>query len=153
MDLRPIFFVIGVLLSILSLSMILPMLADFYFGEEDWKVFFVCIVITAFFGGSLILSNAGQKFDMNLRQAFLLTTMSWLVLVIFAALPFSLSELDMTFTDAFFEAMSGLTTTGATVINGLDVVCSSSVQNRLKTKKPLPEPHNLPAQSHYSTSR
>lgn len=120
MDIRPILFVIGVLLSIMSISMALPMLADFYFGSDDWKVFFVCIVITAFFGGSLILSNAGQKFDMGLRQAFLLTSMSWLALVIFAALPFTLCELNMSFTDAFFEAMSGLTTTGSTVITGLD---------------------------------
>lgn len=120
MDIRPILFVIGILLSIMSISMVLPMLADFYFGYDDWRVFFVCIVITAFFGGSLILSNSGQNFDMNLRQAFLLTTMSWLVLVVFAALPFKLSKLDMSFTDAFFEAMSGITTTGATVITGLD---------------------------------
>lgn len=120
MDLRPVFYVIGILLSILAASMILPMLADLYFGYDDWKVFFVCIVITGFFGGSMILSNAGQAFNMKLRQAFLLTTLSWLFLAVFAALPFTLSDMGMGFTDAFFEAMSGITTTGSTVIIGLD---------------------------------
>lgn len=120
MDLRPTLFVIGIFLSILSISMILPMLADLYFGYSDWKVFFFCIIVTAFFGGSLILSNTGVNFNMNVRQVFMFTTLSWLALVIFAALPFYFSELKMDFTNAFFESMSGITTTGATVIVGLD---------------------------------
>ena len=120
MDFRPILYVNGVLLVILSLSMILPMLADLYFGYDDWKVFFVCIVITAFFGGSLILSNTGYQFDITTRQAFLLINSSWVVLPAFGALPFWLSSLDMSVTDSFFEAMSGITTTGSTVITGLD---------------------------------
>lgn len=120
MDLRPILFVIGILLSILSLSMVIPMLADLYFGYSDWRVFFICIIITSFFGGSLILSNAGQTFHMNVRQAFLLTVLSWVSMALFGSLPFVLSELKMSFTDSFFESMSGITTTGFTVITGLD---------------------------------
>ncbi|GJL85370.1 MAG: Trk system potassium uptake protein [Micavibrio sp.] len=120
MDLRPVFYVIGIFLSIMSVSMVLPMLADMYTGYSDWQVFFVCIIITAFFGGSLVLSNAGKTFSISIRQAFLLTVLSWLSLATFAALPFCLSELEMSYTDAFFEAMSGITTTGSTVIVGLD---------------------------------
>lgn len=120
MDLRPVFYVIGVFLCILAASMVLPMLADLYTASADWKVFFLCIVITAFFGGSLVLSNSGQKFDISVRQAFLLTVLSWLILCIFGALPFYMSELNMSFADSFFESMSGITTTGATVITGLD---------------------------------
>ncbi len=96
------------------------MLADLYTGHEDWKVFLFCIVITAFFGGSLILSNSGQDFTISVRQAFLLTSTSWLTIAIFGALPFCFSELQLSYTDAFFEAMSGITTTGSTVITGLD---------------------------------
>ena len=120
MDFRPILHVIGILLIILSISLVFPMLADLYFGHEDWRVFFICIIVTAFFGGSFVLSNTGQIFEMNARQAFLLTICSWIVISLFAALPFKFSALDMSFTDAFFESMSGITTTGSTVIVGLD---------------------------------
>lgn len=120
MDLRPILFVIGVLLSIMSASMVFPMLADFYFGYDDWKSFFVCMVITSFFGGSLILSNRSDNFTLNARQTFVLTTFSWLALATFAALPFYLSKLNMSATDSFFEAMSGITTTGSTVMTNLN---------------------------------
>lgn len=96
------------------------MLADIYFGSDDWLVFLGCIVITSFFGGALILSNEGYKIDLSLRQAFLFTALSWLVLAIFASLPFYLSELKLSIADSFFESMSGITTTGSTVIVGLD---------------------------------
>lgn len=120
MDFRPILYINGILLSVLSLSMILPMMADLYFGYDDWKVFFTCIIITAFFGGALILSNTGHNFNITTRQAFLLTNTTWLILPTFGALPFWFSSLNMSITDSFFEAMSGITTTGSTVITGLD---------------------------------
>ena len=120
MDFRPIFYILGILLSVLSVSMVLPMLADIYWGNEDWKVFFLCIVITAFFGGSLVLSNAGFEIVLDLRQAFLMTFLSWIFMSLFAALPLTLSTLNLSFTDALFEAVSGITTTGSTVITGLD---------------------------------
>ena len=108
MDIRPVLYVSGMLLSIMSLSLILPMLADLYVGHSDWKVFFLCIIVTAFFGGSLVLSNAGQKFKMSIRQVFFLTFTSWMTIVTFGALPFRFSELNLSFTDAFFESMSGI---------------------------------------------
>lgn len=120
MDFRPVIYVIGLLLTVLSLGMVLPMLADLYTGNPDWKVFLLCIVITAFFGGSLVLSNTGLKLNINVRQAFMLTVLSWVAIALFGALPFYLSGLQMSFTDSFFEAMSGITTTGSTVITGLD---------------------------------
>ena len=120
MNIRPVLYIEGILLSVLSLSMIFPMLVDIYSGYEDWKVFFVCIVVTAFFGGSLILSNRGTKFNISTREAFLLTNATWIVLPAFGALPFLLSSLNMSITDSFFEAMSGITTTGSTVITGLE---------------------------------
>lgn len=120
LDLKPVLYVIGILLSILSVGLSVPMLTDIYMGHEDWKVFFLCSVITAFFGGSLILANSGYQLKINKRQAFLVTVLSWVCIAGFSALPFYLSALDMSFTDAFFEATSGITTTGSTVIIGLD---------------------------------
>ena len=120
MNIRPILYIEGILLSILSASMIFPMLADMYYGYNDWQVFFVCLVITAFFGGSLVLSNQGMQFNLSARDAFLLTNTTWILLPAFGSLPFWLSSLNMSATDSFFEAMSGITTTGSTVITGLD---------------------------------
>jgi len=100
--------------------MVLPMLADLYLGNQDWMVFCMCIVFMAFVGGALIFSNRGPKFSINRREAFFLTTSSWLVICAFGALPFYLCELQMPRVDAVFESVSGLTTTGATVIISLD---------------------------------
>lgn len=104
----------------MAISMVLPMMADLYFGHQDWKIFFISIVVTAFFGGSLILTNNSKNIEINTRQAFMLVFVTWLGLAVFAAIPFTASELEMSFTDSFFEAMSGITTTGSTVIVGLD---------------------------------
>jgi trk system potassium uptake protein TrkH len=119
-DLRPVLYVIGIFLSIQAASMIFPMLADLYMGSPDWKVFFLSMVITAFFGGALILSNAGHSSHVTIRQAFLLIFLSWIAITVFGALPFLLSELEMSFTDAFFETMSGVTTTGSTVMTDIN---------------------------------
>ena len=87
MDLRPVFYVIGILLSTLAISMVLPLLVDLGSGNPDWKVFFFCAMFTLFFGGALIVTNTGFNFEMTVRQAFLLTGASWIVLAAFAALP------------------------------------------------------------------
>ncbi|MFP4465377.1 MAG: TrkH family potassium uptake protein [Alphaproteobacteria bacterium] len=125
MNLRPVLYIQGLLLSILSISMVFPMLADIYFGYDDWKVFFVCIIFTAFFGGALVLSNRDIEFDISTRQAFILTNAAWIILPSFGALPFWLSSLGLSATDSFFEAMSGITTTGSTVITNLNYTPAS----------------------------
>lgn len=120
MDLRPILYVTGILLCTLAASMSLPILTDLYAGNDDWRIFFFSMSFTGFVGGALILTNTSQKFTMNMRQTFFLTTFSWIALAFAAAMPFALSDLNISFTDAVFEAVSGITTTGSTVIIGLD---------------------------------
>lgn len=120
MDIRPVLYVAGLFLGILSVSMFLPMLADFYSGSPDWKVFLLSMIVTGFFSGALVLSNTASSFTLNIRQSFFLMTLSWLLIAIFGALPFQFSELNLSYTDAFFESMSGITTTGSTVITGLE---------------------------------
>lgn len=117
---RPILYVNGILLSILSLTMLIPAAVDVAMSNPDWKTFAISSFFTAFFGITMILTNQGKIQNLNLRQAFVLTTTSWLVLTVFASLPFMFSDLEASFADSFFEAMSGLTTTGATVMVGLD---------------------------------
>lgn len=120
LDYRPILYVNGVLLVILATAMILPMLADFYFGYDDWQIFFVSMIVTAFSGGTLILSNMGFTFKPSIKQAFIITNSTWITLILFSAFPFWLSSMNMDITDSIFEATSGLTTTSSTVITGLD---------------------------------
>ena len=120
-DPRPILLVIGILLTTLGIAMLLPAAVDLSVGNTDWQVFLNSSLATTFIGVALWLANRGYRGDLNMQQAFILTTLSWVALVTFAALPFALSpSMNMTYTDAFFEAMSGLTTTGSTVIVGLD---------------------------------
>ena len=119
-DFRPIFLVLGYLLATLALVMMIPAAVDGFTGHADWQVFAVSGGLTLFIGVSLALTSRSGGARLSVRQAFIMTTLSWIVLTIFAALPFAFSELNLSVTDAFFEAMSGITTTGATVITGLD---------------------------------
>jgi trk system potassium uptake protein len=121
-DLRPILVVLGILLIILALFMIPPMVADMAAGHADWQVFLAAGAVTLFTGVSLVLMNQGHRdAELTGRQAFLLTSLVWVVVALFAALPLAFSELDLTAADAVFESVSGITTTGATVIVGLEL--------------------------------
>ncbi|PIE07968.1 MAG: potassium transporter TrkH [Rhodobacterales bacterium] len=120
-DLRPIVYVIGLVTAILGATMLVPMLVDLYFGSPDWMVFLSTATITMVVGGSLALAtfNTARQ-GLTIQQTFLLTTLIWIALPVFAALPFALGALGARPVDAMFEAMSGLTTTGSTVLQGLD---------------------------------
>ena len=120
LDFRPILYIIGILLTTLAVAMCAPMLADLITGHPDWQVFAGSAGLTAFIGVTLMLTTMAPPARMSVRQAFILTTTSWVAMTFFAALPFAFADLDLNFTDAFFEAMSGLTTTGSTVITTLD---------------------------------
>ena len=121
MKIAPIIYLIGLLLCILSLFMIIPALVDWFYGNDDWPAFVGASLITLFVGSICYLSNKGIVTEhLELRQAFLLTNSAWISIALFGSIPFMLSEIDMSFTDAIFESTSGITTTGATVINNLD---------------------------------
>ncbi|MEL7132456.1 MAG: TrkH family potassium uptake protein [Pseudomonadota bacterium] len=120
-DLRPVGYVIGLLVAALGLAMILPLLVDVAEGRGHWPVFAECAILTVLIGGLIALSCQNSvKEGLTIQQTFLLTTGVWLALPIFGALPFVLGATEARFVDAFFEAMSGLTTTGSTVLSGLD---------------------------------
>jgi len=100
-------------------AMAFPAIADLAVGNGDWQVFAASGAVTVFAAGVLVLGNRGPL-ELGVRQAFMLTTLSWITLSIFGALPLMLSDLRLSYADAFFESMSGLTTTGSTVLIGLD---------------------------------
>lgn len=121
-DMRPIAMVIGIVLLVIAAAMLPPMLVDLAAGHPDWQVFFLSAALTAFVGLSLVLMTrgSGSGAELTVRQGFLLTTLIWFTTTVFAAVPLYYSSLGLGLADAFFEAMSGITTTGSTVVSGLD---------------------------------
>ena len=121
MELRPVGYVIGLLVAALGGTMLIPFAVDLYDGLGHWPVFLEASVITILIGGLVALAcSNGVKSGLTIQQTFILTTGVWLALPLFGALPFALGATDSSYTDAFFEAMSGLTTTGSTVLSGLE---------------------------------
>ena len=119
LQLRPIILTLGLLLCALAAAMAIPAIVDAADANDHWRVFFASAVFTAFVGGLMVLATVrDEPFKFGVKEAFLLTTLAWLFTASFAAVPFI--GVGLTYTDAFFESMSGLTTTGATVIVGLD---------------------------------
>ena len=116
---KTVFFAIGVLLITLGTFMLIPFFVQFIYDERN-GTFLSSASITIFIGILLVLTNLEENKKLNLQQAFLLTTLSWLSIAIFGCIPFLLSNLNLSVVDAFFESMSGITTTGSTVITNLD---------------------------------
>jgi trk system potassium uptake protein TrkH len=121
MDLRPVGYVIGLLVAVLGAAMLVPLLVDLAEGRGQWPVFLQSGAITILGGTAIALACAsGVREGLTIQQTFLLTSSVWLALPLFGAIPFVLGDTDARVVDAVFEAMSGLTTTGATVFTGLD---------------------------------
>jgi trk system potassium uptake protein TrkH len=121
LDLRPVAYVNGLLLVALGVTMLGPMLADLAAGNDHWQVFAQTAIITGLTGILIALASSnGVTAGLNLRQTFVLTSSVWLLLPLFGALPFVMGATGSSLTDAFFEAASGITTTGSTVLVGLE---------------------------------
>lgn len=121
LDMRPVGYVIGLMIMTLGLTMFLPMLVDIAEGRGHWTVFAESAILTVLIGGLMALAcRNGVREGLTIQQTFLLTTGVWVALPMFGALPFLFGETDLRLVDAVFEAMSGLTTTGSTVLAGLD---------------------------------
>ena len=119
---RFVLFVDGLLLLGLAMVMILPMAVDMAHGSSEWRAFGSSIMVTGFAGGLLALINRGYRPAMNQRAGYLLTVSAWLFVGTFGTLPLFLSVEGFSFTDAYFEALSALTTTGSTIIEDLDLL-------------------------------
>jgi trk system potassium uptake protein TrkH len=116
-----IFFAIGIFLSGIACTMLAPGLVDFLSGDINWIAFALSGPITLFSGLLLVLANRpSERFVLSLRDTFVLTAFSWIAIAIYAALPFIFSNDTVSHTDSFFEAISGLTTTGASIMQGVD---------------------------------
>ncbi|MBF96719.1 MAG: Trk system potassium uptake protein TrkI [Alphaproteobacteria bacterium MarineAlpha9_Bin4] len=118
-NLKIIFFILGVLVSVLSLSMIIPLALNF-FVYGSFYVFFSSFLISSFFGFSLILAFRNNDKKIGVNDTIIVTVLSLPVLCFFASLPFYFDHNILKFSDAFFEATSGLTTTGASIYDNVE---------------------------------
>ena len=116
---KTVFYTLGTLLIILGIFMLIPVIIQLIYNELD-SGFISASIITIIFGILFFLSNLDHDKNIDLPQAFILTALSWLSIALFGSLPFIFSELNLSFTDAFFESMSGITTTGSTILINLD---------------------------------
>lgn len=122
-DLRPVGYVIGLLIATLGAVMLIPMAVDIAQDDPHWFAFLESAIITGAAGGILALAcRNDERKALTLHQSFVLTAGIWLTAPLFGSLPLMLGAPGLGFTDAYFEAMSGVTTTGATVIVGLDAL-------------------------------
>jgi len=120
--LRIIGFIIGIFLITLAVGMAVPMATLVIFERTgDMPSFLWSSLITFIAGLALVVPGRPEHVHLRPRDMYLLTVSSWLVVCVFAALPFLLTQ-HISYTDAFFESMSGITATGATVLSGLDTM-------------------------------
>jgi trk system potassium uptake protein TrkH len=120
-NIQPTLFTIGLFLTCLAVMMAAPALLDYIHHDINWQAFALSSVITGFIGLLVTFANKPKgSVQMSIRETFLLTAFSWIIVAIFSAFPFILSNSTNTLVDSFFEAVSGLTTTGASVMMGVD---------------------------------
>ena len=118
---KTVFFTLGILQIILGIFMLIPIITQFIYDEVD-SSFFGASIVTIVFGTLFFLSNLDHDKKLNLQQAFLLTALSWLSIAVFGSLPFIFSSVKFSPINAFFESMSGITTTGSTIIANLEII-------------------------------
>ncbi|MGC3873757.1 TrkH family potassium uptake protein [Halomonas sp. GXIMD04776] len=126
MSLRVTLRILGVLLMVFSLTLVPPTLISLLFHDTVWDAFVIAMAITFATGAVVYLPNHRARKELRTRDGFLITVLFWSVLGLFGSLPLMLaSDPALSWTDAIFESFSGLTTTGATVITGIDLLPDS----------------------------
>jgi len=116
---KTVFFIIGTLLIILGIFMLVPYWVQIFYKENSHS-FLSSSFITILIGVLFVLANLQEEYQLNLKQTFLFSTLAWISIASFGALPFILSDINFSISDSFFESMSGITTTGSTVVTNLD---------------------------------
>ncbi len=110
---QPVWMICGYFVSLLGIAMLFPAAVDIYYNHAKWSIFISSAIVSLFIGVSLFLANRGKIKDISIQQAYLITVISWVAVAGLAALPFMLYG--TYWTDALFEAASGISTTGASI--------------------------------------
>ncbi len=121
-NLKPIALVIGTVICAAGFFLLIPLITEVVYKTESWQSYAVPILLYIIVGGSLVIINKNVDLKISLKEAFIITILSWLLMIILCAVPFIYTKVNMSVVDALFESMSGVTTTGATVMNNLNTI-------------------------------
>lgn len=117
---KQIFYILGLLLILMGMAMLIPASVDIIYNNKDWEVFVLSSAIAIFLGGLMSIPTRDVGGNLNKRELLILIPLAWITMPSIATLPIYTSELGLSFTDAYFESLSGMTTTGATILSNLD---------------------------------
>jgi len=120
LNLKPIALVGGTVVCAVGFLLFIPLIVEIFYQSESWQSYAVPILIYLIVGGSLVITNRNVELKISIKEAFIITVLSWLLLAFLSAVPFIYTKVNLSVVDAIFESMSGITTTGSTVINNLD---------------------------------
>ena len=120
LNLKPIALVLGTVICAVGFLLFIPMFTEIIYKTESWQAYAVPILLYLIVGGSLVIINKNIELKISIKEAFIITVLSWILLAILCAVPFVYTQSGLDIVDAFFESMSGITTTGATILQNLD---------------------------------
>ena len=120
LDFKPIALVGGIVVCAVGFLLFIPMTTEIIYKSESWQSYTVPILLYLIVGGSLVITNRNVNLKISIKEAFIITVLSWVLLAILCAVPFIYTQSSLSVVDALFESMSGITTTGATILNNLD---------------------------------
>ena len=120
---QPVLMICGYFISVLGIAMLFPAMLDIYYTGVNWSIFLSSSIVTMFIGLSLFLANRGKIKDISIQQAYLLTVFSWSAVALLAGLPFVFYG--ASWSDAIFEAASGISTTGASIYSNVEILPKS----------------------------
>ena len=119
-NLKPIALVCGTVVCAVGFLLFIPLITEIIYQTDSWQSYAVPILLYLIVGGSLVITNRNIELKISTKEAFVITVLSWFLLAILCSTPFIYTQSNLNIFDALFESMSGITTTGATVLNGLD---------------------------------
>ena len=119
-NLKPIALVGGTVVCAVGFLLFVPLLTEVIYQSESWQSYAVPILLYLIVGGSLVITNRNVQLKISIKEAFLITVLSWILLAFLSSVPFIYTQVNLSVIDALFESMSGITTTGSTVISNLD---------------------------------
>ena len=117
---KPIALVGGPVICAVGFLLFIPLITEIIYRSESWQSYAVPILIYLIVGGSLVITNRNIELKISTKEAFIITVLSWMLLALLSAVPFIYTKANLSLVDALFESMSGITTTGSTVINDID---------------------------------
>ena len=117
---KPIALVGGTVICAVGFLLFIPLITEMIFQTESWQSYAVPILLYLIVGGSLVIMNRNVELKISTKEAFIITTLSWVLMCILCAVPFIYTQVNLSIVDSLFESMSGVTTTGATILNNLD---------------------------------